>query len=435
MSCQSAQNEALITTLFNAASVVASRMNERNPNPSQQRLGGVMVIAQVGEDPFMVAQKIGDVTGGNHSAPHVLDQHKLDKYAWFAYSKARLLVEKPDLLASSQNTQTPVSEYPALVPGGAVRFGDLILSFSGYSAQDDESIVLATAELAKLEWPGGTLQIATQLGNKRYARDLYYPLLEQEPNLTAEELAQYRTGREYGHGHWTGDGTSLELFYRLLEEKDYLGLAFALGWPEGCSVIPKVIKARGTKEAAQSYAELGSLRGILLDSIRKHYPQITSAFTRPIRRKPGEPNIAAYPNMTGDNDNEVIPPAEKLLSYDFPRLFRAFWGEGDHTKRNPHRFFQGLGIVDQSLRQASKNGWDATEFIVHLAGRFANFDQDPEKYIRRLLSAGKLKDDNQNHAYRKLVRAMRSMHSSLWSTYQHMSADERRTRSIADIAI
>ena len=58
MSCQSAQNEALITTLFNAASVVASRMNERNPNPSQQRLGGVMVIAQVGEDPFMVAQKI-----------------------------------------------------------------------------------------------------------------------------------------------------------------------------------------------------------------------------------------------------------------------------------------------------------------------------------------------------------------------------------------
>ena len=425
----SPEDEPQIRDLFAAASAVVSRINERNPNPSQKRLGGVMVIARTGENPLMVVQKIGDVIGGNLSADNNLDKSKIDKYAWFAYSKARELIENPELIASSQNTKDSVLNYPVLVPGGAVRFGDFIISFSGYSPQDDESVALGTAELAQLEWPGGTIEIANQLGNKRYARDLYYPLLQKEPNLTSVELAQYRDNQNFGNSRLTS-----ELFYHLLEEKDYLGLAFYLGWSEGCDVVPKVIGARGAKETAEGYAELSLNRGILLDSVKKYYPQITTAFTRPIRRRAGESNAGAYPYMN-DGDDGMIVANEKLLSYDLTRLFRAYWGEGDRSKRDPNRFFQGLGIFEQALRQANQSGWNATEFIVHLAGRFAHIDQNPQKYLRRLLSAGKLKDDNQHHAYRKLVRTMRSMHSTLWSTYQKMSPDDRREKSIADITI
>lgn len=421
--------ESLVTNLFTSASAVASRLNERQPNPSQKRTGGVMVIARVGENPFMAVQKIGAVQGGNPDAPHLLDQYKLDKYTWFAYSKARLLIENPNLLATSQNLDSLAPNYPAILPGGAVRFGDLIIGFSGYNAEDDESLVLATAELAQLEWPGDTLNLAQQLGNQRYVKDLYWPLLQQEPRLSQQELRQYRENRRYGDSHLAN-----ELFYELLAQKDYLGLAIALGWSEGCDVIPRVIQGRGAKETAQAYAELSLMRGILLDSVRQHYPQITPAFIRPVRRREGEPNTGGYPNMH-DETTSLVPANEKLLSYDFPRLFRAFWGEGERSKRDPARFFLGLDLVEEALQHAKAQGFTPTEFIVDLAEMFTLHDHDPQRYLRRLLSAGKYRDDNQHSAHRQLVRTMKSLKTSLWSTYQDMSGEERQRRSLADITL
>jgi hypothetical protein len=420
--------------IFEHAESVVSRMEQLEPNQSAERTGGIMVVARGGAFPFVAIREIAQIKTDKKRT----SAEKRKKYTIFALAKAAILLGNPELTSSGQNLNLSTNDMVihfdeqrnlTVVPAGAMRIGEYIVSFSSFLPQDDEAVVLGSAELAQSASPDDIQSLANKLGNQRYSKDVRYPLVLKEPELTTEELNKYRQGRVFGDNLFVND-----LLYQLLEAKDYLGLSIALGWSEACDVIPRVIKGRGTKETAESYAELKLTRGILLESVRRQYPQITAAFTRPIKRRQGEPNTGGYPAMN-DGHQDTIPANEKLLSYDLPRLFRAFWGQGDRKSRDPKRFFEGMDVVDRALKEANKHGWNATEFIVHLAGRFADIDQNAPKYIRRLLSAGKYKDDNQQYAHRKLVRTMRSMHSPLWSAYKALSSEARSKLSIADIRI
>jgi hypothetical protein len=251
-------------------------------------------------------------------------------------------------------------------------------------------------------------------------------------------LQQYRVDRKIGDGIFIGDADSAsgKLFYKLLQEKDHLGLSFLLGWSEGCPVIPKVIKARGTRETAETYAELLNLRHLALDIIKKEHPSITSAFTRPVKRQPNEPAPHEFPEMLNENSLDMIPATEKLLAYDLPRLIRIYWGEKRH-QRKPQRFFDALELVSISAKQAKKSHLNSSEFIVHLADQFLKKDQNNAPlYLRRLLSAGKLSDDNQYTSFRKLLTTMRSMSSALWPYYEKLrEAGELPKHGIADLTL
>ena len=439
-------NLNIIQQIYGSAQEVVERMNRRAPNPSQSRRGGVMTIMSTQkEKEFALALRIGEVTGGNPQAENILDRKKIDKYTWFSWSKANLLKENSTLIASRQNQDKKVVDYPVIIPGGAIRFGDLIISFSGYNAEDDESVVLATSVLSGVITAEESLAISHNLGINRYHNDIYYPLIHSSPKISDDDLAQFPVDKLFGSNKFIEieeDPEKESKFYQLLAAKDYLGLAYLIGLGQGCPVIPKVILERGAKEAAEGYLELALLRGSAIDMVKKNYPQITSAFTRPIKRLAREPVTDQYLNPEKlANSHKVIPAAEKLLSYILPRLIRSFWGEERHLRdsipgNSIRELTRAFTFLENSLIRGREEGWTAEEVVINFAEKLARHEGNRTKYLRRLLSRGKLQDDNQFVANIHILRTLRNSHSPLWKEYVLLKKQNKLTTlGITDLSI
>jgi hypothetical protein len=146
------------------ATSVVKEISKLEPNPSEGRRGGVLAIARAGENPFFYATKIGEIV-----------PEKVDKYFRFATAKAAVLVQNPNFNTSRENS-TLSSDIKLTVdgqevPAGAIRCdGGLILSYSGFSPEDDENVVLATAVVSGSMNDRTALMIAQITGNIRYER-------------------------------------------------------------------------------------------------------------------------------------------------------------------------------------------------------------------------------------------------------------------------
>lgn len=115
---------------------------------NQGKTGFVMVIAKRGENSPNLTILVGNVTDPDDLyAP----DGKLGKYCVFANSKAQVLKDHPEFISSSQNSSLPENERvysPANqeIPGGAIAFGDLIISVSAFKNPNmDTATVLAIA--------------------------------------------------------------------------------------------------------------------------------------------------------------------------------------------------------------------------------------------------------------------------------------------------
>lgn len=150
----------LVDELTSAALIVNDRMKNISPNIEQERSGGVLTISGANaQEDFLAVKQIGDVPLA-----------KAKKYTTYSLGKTGILIANPDMRASSQNlvSDTPLKVEDNIIPGGAIRIGDDILSFSGYNPEDDEALILATAVQSGLSSRQATLTIAHDIGNIRY---------------------------------------------------------------------------------------------------------------------------------------------------------------------------------------------------------------------------------------------------------------------------
>lgn len=134
-------------------------------NVSQGRCGGVLVIARGGEKPYLYATQVGGK----------VRPEKIDKYFTYALAKMAVLVQNPDTTISRENNRLPDDQKLNIegveVPGGAVRCKDgTILAFSGFSVDDDESVVLAVAVDSGMLSSQEALKIANFTGNYDYTK-------------------------------------------------------------------------------------------------------------------------------------------------------------------------------------------------------------------------------------------------------------------------
>jgi hypothetical protein len=156
------ETKPLIDGIFSAAEQVVVRMNTISPNPYEQRTGGVMVVARRGDEPFIVVREVGKAK-------------KIDKYTLFALGKGVILAQNPDATSSRVNVELEVSEQLTFggdpLPGGAFTIDEnLIIGFSGYSVEDDEAVVLATAVLSGLLSWEESADMALSVSNLRYVQ-------------------------------------------------------------------------------------------------------------------------------------------------------------------------------------------------------------------------------------------------------------------------
>ena len=125
--------------VFAGLTVCSLGLTEKNL--TEGRHSGVLVYARDGKNPFISIATIGDVK-----------PEKLDKYTTYALAKMAKLVQNPQATSSGVNELNPGDETLNIsgnpVPGGAIRLPDrTILSFSGFSVEDDEALVKTVAAL------------------------------------------------------------------------------------------------------------------------------------------------------------------------------------------------------------------------------------------------------------------------------------------------
>lgn len=102
------------------------------PADDQWRNGGWICIVDTREDPsgrMILHQQVGQVS-----------DEKVAKYRTFSLEKAQRLINRPDDRTSFQSRNEAAQQY-----GGAIRFKDYIISFSGLPELWDEALVLFIA--------------------------------------------------------------------------------------------------------------------------------------------------------------------------------------------------------------------------------------------------------------------------------------------------
>jgi hypothetical protein len=241
-----------------------------------------------------------------------------------------------------------------------------------------------------------------------------------------------RYGHDFGDAQFTGQkGPTLEYFYQLIDTHDYLGLAHLLGWSEACPVVPVFIERGTSKEAAQGYGELQFIRGIQLDLLKQKNPSYHKQLTGIHSRKVGEQVGEFSPDFIPSDHSQNVRGSATVVGYDIPRLTREFIGP--RKTRNQNQILQAVNVFEEVLVDSTTKGDSITQFTVALADKYAEIDQNPLKYVRRLLSSGKLLEDNQLSECQEILSEMYLAKSPLYTTYAGLSSTEKASLGIADI--
>lgn len=412
---------------FTAMELVVSRMQKVKVNQTESRLGGVMIVAQEGEQNFSLIRQVGQII----SDPNRSAIAKKTRYDGVALGKYKALVDNPKFISSSENiTSLPKDKRLVVdgleIPGGALRFKDGSISvFSGFGTpEEDECVVIASkvlvGDMTKLE----SIEFAKSIGNNIYVSSVDYLIghSDEVPPTLREEI---RYEHKFGDSQLTGESSAaLELFYSLLkgENTDYDQLALVLGWSEGCPVVPEVIEKGGSKEAAKGYAELQFIRGNILDLLKKHSPTLYREFTSTQSRNEGEPAGRYDLRYTPKNHKEYIRGAATAAGFIFPRLVREFIGKRGEEGRS-ERTLQAFDIVEKVIKKYGKTkSITPNQLVVQLAEEFVladpiGIESASVKYLNRLFSQGKLEEDNQHTDYSDLRDYMKMQNSNLWKAY------------------
>jgi hypothetical protein len=248
-------------------------------------------------------------------------------------------------------------------------------------------------------------------------------------------MTEIRYGHEFGDGQLTGpgkDSVSVELFYGLLENRDYEGLSYLLGWAEGCPIVPTVLSRRSAQETASDYAELQFIRGTVLSLIEEHNPDLHSELTTTRPRREAEPAGQYFEEFIPEDHLENVRGGATVVGYDIPRLVREYIGP--RAERSQERILESFEIFEEVLAKSTERAHSPAQFAVALANKYAELDNNPLKYVRRLLSAGKLVEDNQLTEYQEILAEMYLSRSELYTSYTELSRDERVERGIANIS-
>lgn len=241
-----------------------------------------------------------------------------------------------------------------------------------------------------------------------------------------------RYGREYGDSAFTGgDSLTLSHFYHLLGDRNYLGLSRVLGWSEGCPVVPNVLERGTPQAAAEGYGELQFIRGTLLSIIEPVNSALHHELTTTRPRQKGEPAGQFFPAFIPGDHLENVRGCATIVGYDLPRLVREFIGP--RPSRTQSRIIQAFDVFTRVLKDSTHRRRTPIEFTVALAETYARLDSDPLRYVRRLLSAGKLKEDNQQSEATLILANMHTMKTSLYDAYASLTPLERATAGIAEI--
>ena len=166
----------LIDNFYATAEEIVAKISQLPPYPEQQRTGGVLAISRQDENPFAEIREVGRVTAVNPDSEAELDRNKIDKYFVFAFAKMATVIGNGIFSSRSNilfpgNYQNKIGE--AVVPAGAIRlmtdaFGPVVVSFSGYTMDDDEVVILAAAVKSDLIKRSTADSLASTLGNPRY---------------------------------------------------------------------------------------------------------------------------------------------------------------------------------------------------------------------------------------------------------------------------
>lgn len=115
---------------------------------NQGKAGFVMAITKRSKESPVLTVQIGTITDPD---PLYGEDGKLGKYCIFAALKAEVLKDHPEFISSSQNLSLPEgervrSEAGQEIPGGALAFGELIISVSAFKNPNmDTATTLAIA--------------------------------------------------------------------------------------------------------------------------------------------------------------------------------------------------------------------------------------------------------------------------------------------------
>jgi hypothetical protein len=131
--------------------------------PENEGKEGFVVVFTNRHDSFNLTFQIGTITDPDEL---YTPGGKLEKYSIFAREKAQFLKDHSEFISSSQNLTLPIHERrlsPAnqVIPGGAIAFGDLIVSVSAFkNANMDAATAIAIATGAGLTTIDGAEKIA-----------------------------------------------------------------------------------------------------------------------------------------------------------------------------------------------------------------------------------------------------------------------------------
>jgi hypothetical protein len=239
-------------------------------------------------------------------------------------------------------------------------------------------------------------------------------------------------GRNFGDGHYISDKVGQGTLYSLIEQGSWELAAEILGYSEACPVVPTVIERKGAKGAAETYAELLLTRGIQLDIIRAHNPTMADKIMATANRRDQEPPGQFNPGSVPDDHEHLLRGPASLVGYNLPRLTREFIGTRDD--RSQERILQAFEVFETVVRKSTLHQHNPMQFMVALAEQYALIDNNPKRYLKCLLSDGKVQEDNLwHHAMLTLVNAG-AMETILYHTYIDMTPEEQSAREIAVLA-
>jgi hypothetical protein len=236
-------------------------------------------------------------------------------------------------------------------------------------------------------------------------------------------------GRDFGGGSFVEAKPHQDNFYKLLEHKRWQLLASSLGWSEGCPVVPEVIERDGAQGAAETYAELLFTRGIQQDIIRSYSPELAQKIAAGAPRNVSEPPGRYHEQSIPFDHSAKLRGVATLVGYNLPRLTREFIGPRESRTRE--RMLQAFEVFETVVRKSVHLNHTPIQFMVSLAEQYALIDNNAPKYLRRLLSDGKVKEDNLTTDAMLTLANAGTMETFLYHTYINTPPEKQRELGIA----
>jgi len=220
-------------------------------------------------------------------------------------------------------------------------------------------------------------------------------------------------------------------------DMDWVDKARYLGWRLGCPAIDDLLETGGAEEMAKRYGELiffyQGVMKILEDAGRD---DIVLEISNPRIRRWGEPLLKEYHQNVPWWNRFIIPGTERACGYALPRLVTSYVYE-DHENLNQmdvgERLLLALDIFDEAVEGLDGDG-GANELVVKFAERLVFMgNADFKLILRRVLSAGKLKNDGLHSEFGALAKVMEDRAPALWRVYKLIASEELAEAGIAEV--